>query len=178
VSVLTHDSRWEELLAGIPQRIRHLLARCLEGDPKRRLRDIGEARIAIDGYVANRADGAPPTKRRILHWVVTAAFEPFLRHYPRTAQVDVPDCTARTGEILSCCPSPDCHVLAFTGFEPADERRLWMRRSIRLVPRHWKAGGRIAPLLVTRQPLHWVLEHTLAEEGGCGVAWRCRINYQ
>jgi Tol biopolymer transport system component len=31
-----------------PRHIRHLLARCLERDPKQRLRDMGEARIALD----------------------------------------------------------------------------------------------------------------------------------
>src|SRR5262249_33599499 len=54
--------------------------------------------------------------------------EPFPRHYPRSAQVDVPDRTTRTGEIRSCCPSPDGHLLAFTGSEPGGERRLWMLR--------------------------------------------------
>jgi serine/threonine-protein kinase len=43
---------------GIPQApppIRRLLARCLNRDPKERLRDIGEARIAIRDYLANPA---------------------------------------------------------------------------------------------------------------------------
>ncbi len=36
-----------------PPPIRSLLARCLNRDPKERLRDIGEARIAIRNYLAN-----------------------------------------------------------------------------------------------------------------------------
>src|SRR5687767_1380295 len=36
-----------------PPAIRRLLARCLNRDAKERLRDIGEARIAIRDYLAN-----------------------------------------------------------------------------------------------------------------------------
>ena len=36
------------LPADTPSSVRHLLARCLERDPSRRLRDIGEARIALE----------------------------------------------------------------------------------------------------------------------------------
>ena len=36
------------LPANVPHRVRELIARCLERDPKRRLRDIGEARLAIE----------------------------------------------------------------------------------------------------------------------------------
>jgi plasmid stabilization system protein ParE len=39
--------------------IRELLARCLDRNPKDRLREIGEARVAIERYLANPALGAP-----------------------------------------------------------------------------------------------------------------------
>jgi len=42
----------DELPASTPRRLRRLLERCLERDPKRRLRDIGEARIALDAIAA------------------------------------------------------------------------------------------------------------------------------
>jgi len=47
-AVLTRPIDFAALPAGIPPRVRELVARCLERDPKRRLRDIGEARIALD----------------------------------------------------------------------------------------------------------------------------------
>jgi len=50
-SVLKDPIHVEELKA--PRLIRQLLARCLNRDPKQRLRDIGEARIAIREYLAN-----------------------------------------------------------------------------------------------------------------------------
>jgi len=46
--VLTKDPDWSVLPAGLPARVRGLLARCLTKDPKKRLQAIGEARIAIE----------------------------------------------------------------------------------------------------------------------------------
>ncbi|MEX2385626.1 MAG: serine/threonine-protein kinase [Thermoanaerobaculia bacterium] len=47
-AVLRADIDWETLPAGTPPAIRRLLERCLERDPKRRLRDVGEARIVME----------------------------------------------------------------------------------------------------------------------------------
>ncbi|MBZ5590463.1 MAG: serine/threonine-protein kinase [Acidobacteriia bacterium] len=47
-AVLRQEVDLAELPAELPTPIRPLLARCLERDPKRRLRDIGEARVAIE----------------------------------------------------------------------------------------------------------------------------------
>jgi hypothetical protein len=46
-AVLEHEPQWTALLPPTPLRIRRLLQRCLEKDPKRRLRDIGDARLEI-----------------------------------------------------------------------------------------------------------------------------------
>jgi Tol biopolymer transport system component len=55
-----------------PAPIRRLLARCLERNPKDRLRDIGEARIAIRDFLAHPiVEVAPPARSR-LAWVVAA----------------------------------------------------------------------------------------------------------
>ena len=48
-SVLRSDPDWSLLPAAVPVHVRTLLARCLERDPSRRLRDIGEARLALGG---------------------------------------------------------------------------------------------------------------------------------
>ena len=47
-SVLRQDVDWTVLPASTPAPVRRLIARCLERDVKRRLRDIGEARIVLD----------------------------------------------------------------------------------------------------------------------------------
>jgi serine/threonine protein kinase len=47
-AVVTREPDWIAIPATTPASIRQLLARCLEKDPKRRLRDIGEARFALE----------------------------------------------------------------------------------------------------------------------------------
>ena len=51
-AVVTRDADWTALPAATPASIRRLLARCLEKDPKRRLRDIGDVRFEIDETIA------------------------------------------------------------------------------------------------------------------------------
>ena len=61
-AVLRADIDWETLPGGTPPAIQRLLKRCLERDPKRRLRDVGEARIAMEeapaSLIATRAETA------------------------------------------------------------------------------------------------------------------------
>src|SRR4030095_976210 len=45
---LDREPNWTALPTATPRNIRHLLERCLEKDPKRRLRDIGDARLEIE----------------------------------------------------------------------------------------------------------------------------------
>ena len=51
--VLTRDPDSSALPNDVPASIRTLLRRCLTRDPNNRLRDIGEARVAIDEYIAH-----------------------------------------------------------------------------------------------------------------------------
>jgi Tol biopolymer transport system component/tRNA A-37 threonylcarbamoyl transferase component Bud32 len=53
-AVLEREPDWEALPATTPEPIRRLLRRCLEKNPKRRLRDIGDARLDIDEASASR----------------------------------------------------------------------------------------------------------------------------
>ena len=48
VSVLTREPDWTALPAGLPVHVRSVLQRCLQKDPKKRLRDIGDVRLEID----------------------------------------------------------------------------------------------------------------------------------
>jgi serine/threonine-protein kinase len=80
VAIVTSEPRWDLLPATTPPRIRDLLGRCLQKDPNRRLRDIGDARIEIEetlaevvphrpvrpGTSAPSGEGAPaePPRRR------------------------------------------------------------------------------------------------------------------
>jgi len=54
---------WATLPPATPASVRRLLERCLERDPRKRLRDIGEARISLDGTVAEPDEVARPLPR-------------------------------------------------------------------------------------------------------------------
>ncbi|HEV2492282.1 MAG TPA: protein kinase [Terriglobia bacterium] len=58
-AVIKSEPDWDELPRDIPASIRRLIERCLTKDPKRRLQAIGEARIAIEDYLANPVAGKP-----------------------------------------------------------------------------------------------------------------------
>jgi Tol biopolymer transport system component len=57
-AVIRQDIEWNRLPAGTPAALRRLLGRCLERDPRLRLRDIGEARIALGGIGADDESAA------------------------------------------------------------------------------------------------------------------------
>ena len=71
-AVVLKDPDWTQLPPATPSRVRELLRRCLEKDPKRRLRDIADA-----AYELTAADGpvSPPpiaSTRRV--WIVGGLF--------------------------------------------------------------------------------------------------------
>ena len=50
-AILERDPDWSTLPADTPRAVRRLMQRCLEKDPKKRLRDIGDARVEIDQII-------------------------------------------------------------------------------------------------------------------------------
>ncbi len=48
-AILEREPPWTELPDSTPLSLRRLLQRCLDKDPKRRLRDIGDARVELEG---------------------------------------------------------------------------------------------------------------------------------
>src|SRR4029077_16639678 len=63
-AVLTKEPEWER----VPQKTQRLLRRCLEKDPKRRLRDIADAMALIEDTTT-----APlPSRLGKLGWIVAA----------------------------------------------------------------------------------------------------------
>jgi serine/threonine protein kinase/Tol biopolymer transport system component len=72
-AVLEHDPPWDRLPAATPQRIRELLRRCLEKDPKRRLRDIGDARFDLDDIRESPRTTADPAPRQRAALVAASA---------------------------------------------------------------------------------------------------------
>jgi non-specific serine/threonine protein kinase len=50
-AALTQEPRWEALPGTMPREVKDLLARCLEKDPRRRLPEIRQARVALEGLL-------------------------------------------------------------------------------------------------------------------------------
>ena len=59
--VLRAEIDFSKLPTATPPPIRELLKRCLDRDPQTRLRDIGEARVAIQRWIANPVRAVEPT---------------------------------------------------------------------------------------------------------------------
>ena len=58
-TILTREPAWDRLPDATPPEVRRLLRRCLQKDPKQRLRDIGDVRIELDEALT----GARPDDR-------------------------------------------------------------------------------------------------------------------
>jgi Tol biopolymer transport system component len=80
--VLRAEIDFSKLPADTPAAVRTVLRRCLDRDPKHRLRDIGDARIALEDLassgsgmipVADSVAGAASAPRRVWPWVAVLA---------------------------------------------------------------------------------------------------------
>ena len=69
--VLNCEPKWDALPSDISSTIRTYLARCLNKDPKKRARDIGDVRLALEGAfeVSAPASERTTSKQRILPWI-------------------------------------------------------------------------------------------------------------
>ncbi len=63
-AILEREPDWEALPPATPEPIRRLLRRCLDKDPNRRLRDMGDARLEIDEAMAVTSATAPARERQ------------------------------------------------------------------------------------------------------------------
>jgi serine/threonine-protein kinase len=59
--VLQREPDWTLLPKDLPTHVTTLLSRCLEKDPKRRVRDIGDARLLLDGAFAPSSGAQSPS---------------------------------------------------------------------------------------------------------------------
>jgi len=144
--VLRAPIDFAQLPAETPAVVRTLLRRCLDRDVRSRLRDIGEARVAIDAYLANPerdAQVASPRRTSARPWLtavlaavavvalagaVAVAFVHFREpHHPGQVvrfQIQAPEQTTFAyGPTLS----PDGQRLAFEGPGPDGRMMIWVR---------------------------------------------------
>ena len=153
-AVVRQEISWDALPPATPPALRQLLRRCLERDAARRLRDIGEARIAIEDAIAqpeaarlvgSQGEAAQPQKRPVVPWVVAAALAlalalvawapwrsaplpstPLRLSVELGANVTLPRPTGNPG--TSMVLSPDGRLLVFVGQTGAGMRLLHVRR--------------------------------------------------
>jgi len=76
-AVVRQDIDWATLPETTPTAVRQVLRRCLERDPRDRLRDIGEARVLLRDGAKREADAMParprPHRRAVWPWVFGAS---------------------------------------------------------------------------------------------------------
>src|SRR6185503_13732301 len=144
-AILEREPEWAALPDTTSVTLRQLLRRCFEKDPRRRVRDIGDARIELDEALAARATGAPIARRgRREHvaWIAVAlvtlaaalAVGSVLSLRPALA-----DTRAYRSSILPpsgesgvtprrfVALSPDGRQLAFIGGESGGVAKLWVQ---------------------------------------------------
>jgi serine/threonine protein kinase len=112
-AVLKNEPDWSQLPAATPMRLRVLLQRCLQKDPKQRLRDIGDARISLDEVLS----GVPDS-------ISSAGEEPVVRAQLVRFEISPPEKSSLTG---SFALSPDGRKLAFIAADADGQTRVWVR---------------------------------------------------
>ncbi len=167
--ILQGEPEWNALPERTPERIRGLLRRCLEKDVRRRLRDIGDARMEIEDVQAVRASSssvaagaAVQGSRRRLEWVrlaavaaiaaavtwfVPRAIEKPVNVDPTRFTIAQPDGFFMNTDGSSPTLSPDGRTLAFVAFDSTGGSRIWLRplhsTDARPIPGTEKTGGMI-----------------------------------
>jgi Tol biopolymer transport system component len=123
-------------LSRVPLKARRLLRRCLEKDPRKRLRDIGEARILLDDSAAAPAPVLAP-KHTWPAWTVAGALAVLAAVFailwlrpaplPQVVRFEVHAPAGSTLPLGTPAPSPDGRMLAFTVNDPDGKVRIHLR---------------------------------------------------
>ena len=142
--VLERNPDWSALPTKTPTTVRRLLRRCLEKDPRHRLRDIGDARIEIEQALRNDDDGAhaaPAGRPRALWATLVVAIVALTWFATNRASSPAPApenrldiTTVPTEDPLSFALSPDGRQLVYVA--PSDgQPHLWVRSLDTVTPR-------------------------------------------
>jgi Tol biopolymer transport system component len=169
-AVVREEIDWSALPADTPAHVRRLLRRCLERDPKQRLRDIGEARIALGGPAEpepTTALAAPNAaglgRRAAIALAAGAGVGAFALGYGLRGSRSGDAGRARepmssslitfSGNVISATISPDGRFVAYVESEHG-EQSLWVQQL---------ATGQALRLTPTRAVAYW--SHAFTRDG-------------
>ena len=147
VAILERNPDWTALPATTPATVRRLLARCLDKDPKARLRDVGDAQIELREALAQ---SGPESQQTHSSAVAAAGKIPRRWMWGSVAVAGVALLSAAvlvlrpatqsdgkvrlslafeglTGEGGTPVPSPDGKTFVFQAFAASGRRSLWLR---------------------------------------------------
>jgi hypothetical protein len=159
--IVTRDPDWSLLPPDTPPNARHLIERCLQRDPKRRLRDIGDARFELDKPAdASSALVSSAAARRawlvpaIIVGAMTLAIGPILgwfltrersTHSERVRRFGLSGISLANDAWQGIAVSPDGRHVAYRGFGADGIDQLFVRALDVVEPRPvpGSAGGRL-----------------------------------
>ncbi|TMQ69104.1 MAG: hypothetical protein E6K80_12795 [Candidatus Eisenbacteria bacterium] len=147
--ILEREPDWSALPEKTPEKVRELLRRCLEKDPRKRLRDIGDARLELEESLARDAKRssvsapapAAPVRKGLppLAWVAAIAFLAAFgmagllamnrpeRGPAMRLTVAEPQGASVSGDGAECAISPDGRTLVFVAADSGGTVQLWQR---------------------------------------------------
>ncbi len=121
-AVLRSDVDYSRLPANAPPEVRRLIERCLERDPARRLRDMGDFWIAMELARTHEVTAIPVHRRRWLPWAAGLAGAVLAAvglwyFYPKSHPEPVVFSIQLPGDAVASSPtvSPDGRSVAFVG---------------------------------------------------------------
>jgi len=143
-AVVRAEPQWGLLPANLPPTLRVYLRQCLHKDPKQRIGDIRDVRLALDGAFDGaipeaQASAAPVTRHGSLAWIALAVvtvlagvlFVPAVRHLRETPAPASPETrldivTPAADDSTSMALSPDGRQIVFAAAGDGVSR-LWVR---------------------------------------------------
>jgi Tol biopolymer transport system component len=141
--VMKSEPPWKALPASVPANLSTVIRRCLVKDPRQRIRDIGDVRLALEGAFETAAPQTTPSSAKggRLVWMTSLAAVavlgmialaiPALRHLRETPPPAAPETrveivTPATTDPTSSALSPDGRQIVFVASGDGASR-LWLR---------------------------------------------------